>query len=308
MPSIGRATAADGTDLSSGTGRHRPAGLGRSRGPRCCWSTAWASTPVATSMSATSSRAAGLDTHGVRSARQRAGRAGGAAHIERWSQYHDDLAERLAAVRARAGGRPVVLYGHSMGGLVVAGYLLIVRPKPDLVVLASPGLDSALRRLEETVSRRSSRGSLPTLADPERHRGLDPVARPDGRREGRRRPLERDGQHGPVRRRGTRRAGARSSGRRGRFGIPTLVLHGLDDGLVPSAASEVFEGAPGVERRTYPGPPPRAPQRTRGPRDHRRRDRLAPRACYAAVPQPNNASGERLDALRVWQTPQTRRT
>ncbi len=31
------------------------------------------------------------------------------------------------------------------------------------------------------------------------------------------------------------------------------MLHGLDDGLVPPAASEVFEGAPGVERRTYPG-------------------------------------------------------
>ena len=37
------------------------------------------------------------------------------------------------------------------------------------------------------------------------------------------------------------------------LGVPTLVLHGLDDGLVPPAASEVFEGAPGVERRTYPG-------------------------------------------------------
>jgi alpha-beta hydrolase superfamily lysophospholipase len=31
------------------------------------------------------------------------------------------------------------------------------------------------------------------------------------------------------------------------------VLHGLDDGLVPAHASEVFDRAPGVERRTYPG-------------------------------------------------------
>ena len=37
------------------------------------------------------------------------------------------------------------------------------------------------------------------------------------------------------------------------FGIPTLVLHGLDDGLVPAKASEVLDGAAGVERRTYPG-------------------------------------------------------
>ena len=37
------------------------------------------------------------------------------------------------------------------------------------------------------------------------------------------------------------------------FGVPTLVLHGLDDGLVPATASDVLDGAPGVERRTYPG-------------------------------------------------------
>ena len=29
------------------------------------------------------------------------------------------------------------------------------------------------------------------------------------------------------------------------------MMHGLDDGLVRPSASEVFEGAPGVERRTY---------------------------------------------------------
>ena len=37
------------------------------------------------------------------------------------------------------------------------------------------------------------------------------------------------------------------------LGVPTLVLHGEDDGLVPEEASRVFEGAPGVTRRTYPG-------------------------------------------------------
>jgi len=37
------------------------------------------------------------------------------------------------------------------------------------------------------------------------------------------------------------------------FGIPTLVLHGEDDGLVPASASEILATAPLVERRTYPG-------------------------------------------------------
>ena len=34
--------------------------------------------------------------------------------------------------------------------------------------------------------------------------------------------------------------------------IPTLCLHGGDDELVPTAASEVLEGLPGVERRVLP--------------------------------------------------------
>jgi alpha-beta hydrolase superfamily lysophospholipase len=35
--------------------------------------------------------------------------------------------------------------------------------------------------------------------------------------------------------------------------LPTLVLHGLDDGLVPAQASEILGSLPNVERRTYPG-------------------------------------------------------
>lgn len=38
-----------------------------------------------------------------------------------------------------------------------------------------------------------------------------------------------------------------------RLRVPTLVLHGLDDRLVPAWASEPLEGRPGVERRTYTG-------------------------------------------------------
>ena len=72
------------------------------------------------------------------------GSGGRRGHIERWSQLHDDLAERLAVVRAEAGGRPVVLYGHSLGAMIAAGYLLSDGPRPDLAVLSSPALDSTL--------------------------------------------------------------------------------------------------------------------------------------------------------------------
>src|SRR4029079_8311197 len=38
----------------------------------------------------------------------------------------------------------------------------------------------------------------------------------------------------------------------GGFGSPAPVPHGEDDRLVPASASEPFEGAPLIERRTYP--------------------------------------------------------
>ena len=45
-------------------------------------------------------------------------------HIERWADYRGDLRAFLGLVVQHAPGRPLVLYGHSMGSLVVLDYLL----------------------------------------------------------------------------------------------------------------------------------------------------------------------------------------
>lgn len=50
--------------------------------------------------------------------------AGTRVHINRWAEYRDDLATFLASVAEQEPGRPVVIYGHSMGSLVVLDYLL----------------------------------------------------------------------------------------------------------------------------------------------------------------------------------------
>ena len=52
--------------------------------------------------------------------------------------------------------------------------------------------------------------------------------------------------------------------------LPTLVLHGLDDGLVPPEASEVLGSLPNVERRTYPGCGTSSTTNRRGPRSSTR--------------------------------------
>lgn len=45
-------------------------------------------------------------------------------HIESWEQYREDLTTYLGVIAQRVPGRPIVLYGHSMGSLVVLDYLL----------------------------------------------------------------------------------------------------------------------------------------------------------------------------------------
>jgi alpha-beta hydrolase superfamily lysophospholipase len=245
MPSvIGSADTFDGTELRT---RHWPA------------VDPWASVLIIHGLGEQSGRYEHVGEHFAQAGieafaydhRGNGGSDGRRGDIERWSTFHDDLEERLAAVRAASGTRPVVLYAHSMGGLIAAGYLLSRRPRPDLTVLMAPGLQTTLSawklRLAPIVAR-----ILPTLSVPNGVRSntlsRDPEvgrrAKADslnGRTSTARMAAESLLEQARV------RAGARS------IGGPTLVLHGLDDRLVPPAASAVFEGAPGVERRVFPG-------------------------------------------------------
>jgi acylglycerol lipase len=255
----GTATTADGTVLLT---RHWAVDRVEAGG---AWSGApWASVVLVHGLGEHSGRyehvgdrmaAAGLDVHAY-DHRGNGGSGGRRGDVERWSQLHDDLAERLVAVRRAAGTRPVALYGHSMGGLIVAGYCRPEprapdRPRPDLVVLSSPGLDDTLpgwkRRLAGPLAR-----IVPTLAIPN---GVDGTT------------LSRDPsvaaktvndpwcltastiRFGAAGFREQRRVRALAAAG---LGVPTLVLHGEDDGLVPVQASAVFVGAPDTERRTYP--------------------------------------------------------
>jgi alpha-beta hydrolase superfamily lysophospholipase len=256
MPSIvSHAAAADGTDLLV---RHWPPGKVEAGG---AWAGApWASILLVHGLGEQSGRyehvgdqfaATGLDAWAY-DQRGNGGSGGRRGDIERWPQFHDDLAERLAAVRGSAGGRPVIVYGHSMGGLIVAGYLLSDRPKPDLAVLGSPGLDSALPGWKKGLARFLARVG-PTLPIPN---GIDGSTLSRDPNVGAKAAADPSNATASTARFGAaglaEQARVRSEASRG-FGIPTLVVHGEDDGLVPVGASAVLEGAPGVERRTYPG-------------------------------------------------------
>ena len=180
------------------------------------------------------------------------GSGGRRAFVERWSQNHDDLEDRLAAVRAAAGGRPVVLFGHSLGGLIALGYVVAdpARPLPDLLVLSAPALDSTIPGWKRAVAR--VLGSVaPTMSLKNDFDGAilsrDPAVGAAYLAD----PLN---YHRTTYRYGAAAIAeqARVRAALSRLTVPTFVYHGEADRLVPTSASAPLAVVPAVLRRTYP--------------------------------------------------------
>ena len=170
-------------------------------------------------------------------------------YVNSWGDYVADLGAALELVRAL--GRPVVLLGHSMGALISLTYACSECAKPDLLVLSAVPLGAnapAWQRLAAPVLSRLA----PTTV----------IANPIAGNQ-----LSRDPAVGTayfadplVQPRSTARLGAeffaameRARDNVSRLDVPTLVIHGGDDNLVPTAVSEPLAGVPGVERRVLPG-------------------------------------------------------
>ncbi|TAK00600.1 MAG: alpha/beta hydrolase [Chloroflexota bacterium] len=194
--------------------------------------------------------AAGLETFGW-DHRGFGASAGERAWIDRWTRFHDDVEDRVAAVRVALPGRPVILYGHSMGGLIALGYAVSRRPLPDLLVLSAPGIDDNAPGWKHAVAPVLAR-ILPGLrianGIPPEMLSRDPARQAAARTD----PLMLNAS--------TTRFGARFFEEQARvraaaasLSVPTLVIHGLDDPIVPPASSEPLAAIPGVTRRTYAG-------------------------------------------------------
>lgn len=199
--------------------------------------------------------AAGIEVHAY-DHRGFGGSAGPRAYVERWSIYHDDLAVRITALRETRPDLPLVLYGHSMGGLVALGYVLaeVPRPEPDLLVLSAPGIDSTIpawrRRLAAALTRITPRMRLANGLAP------DGLSRdPDVRAAADADPL--------CQSTSTIRLGAEAFAEQDRvravlaridaLPVPTYVFHGSADPIVPVTATEALEGKGNVTRRVHDG-------------------------------------------------------
>ena len=176
------------------------------------------------------------------------GSGGDRIHVEHFDDYVEDLAEVVAHLRS---DRPLVMYAHSMGGLVATSYAESAHSQPDLLVLSAPALDAAapgaLKVAAKLISKVAPglRLKAPTQGD----------------------QLSRDPKVGEafaadplVYLHGTTRWGAeflsamdRCRADIGSIRVPTLVIHGGDDTLIPTAASAPLAAADSVERRVFPG-------------------------------------------------------
>ena len=191
--------------------------------------------------------AAGFDTVAID--HRGYGRSGGRrGHCDWWSQFSDDVADQLFEVRKL--GLPTVLLGHSLGGLMATRYVVDERPQPDLLVLSGPALGTEiplhLRIAAPLLGRLLPRLEITDEGDPSLL-SSDPrvgeVFYAD--------PLR---VANPTARMGMEILRAISQARAGieRVTMPTLVVHGGADALVPTEASEIFETLPNAERIVYP--------------------------------------------------------
>ena len=171
-------------------------------------------------------------------------------HVDGWDILLDDVEDRLSALSFEVKA-PVIMYGHSVGGLVALDYCLTrSEVLPDLLVLSSPAIQSTIAKWKQVLApilaRVAPKAALPL--DLEGHR------------------LSRDPAVGEayfsdplVETKATARFGAealtaqkRVEQRMNSLHIRTLVIAGGDDEIVPPHSSHSLGELAGVDRKLYP--------------------------------------------------------
>lgn len=170
-------------------------------------------------------------------------------YVESFDGFLDDVEDQLTEMRAF--DVPLVLIGHSMGGLVSTAYAISDRPRPDLLVLSGPALGTDFPGWQQTFVSKLAQLSPKLFLGPPFDTAVlsrdpavgeaynaDPLVKPGGSTNLLTGLFE------------TMHA---TAARVDELSMPTLCLHGGDDELVPTIGSAVLEGVAGVERRVLPG-------------------------------------------------------
>ncbi len=176
--------------------------------------------------------------------------------IRRFDEHLDDVELLLARVAERQAGKPLFLFGHSMGGAIVALLAATRQPQAQGLILSAPavivagGVFPVLRRLAAVVS-----VVWPTLRLV--HLGCGFLSRdPAVVEEFRNDPLVFHGGF-PVRTAAEiLRAAGRLQTAAGHLTLPLLVLHGTGDRVTDPRGSRLLVARAGSTDKTlrlYPG-------------------------------------------------------
>jgi alpha-beta hydrolase superfamily lysophospholipase len=153
----------------------------------------------------------------------------------------DDLADLVESARVRNPGLPLVLLGHSMGGLVAASFVARTLQAVDLLVLSSPALATRLTPLQKLLMAVVPRVA-PNLTV---GNGLDPQYLSHDKRVVQtylNDPRVHDRVSGRLAR-FIAEEGALVRSRAGSWKVPTLLMYAGDDRMVDPAGSEAFAAA-----------------------------------------------------------------
>jgi acylglycerol lipase len=163
--------------------------------------------------------------------------------VDRFERLIDDLGDVVAAVRAAGNGRPLVLMGHSMGGVVALRAVQTGAVEPDLLLLSAPTMRDGTEVpgwLRGLVMRLAGPfPSLPTVRIDAGALSRDPAAVAAYRQD----PAVF---HGPVKARiGTEMArhGELALAEAARVKPPLLIVHGKADRLSQPGASGELQRA-----------------------------------------------------------------
>lgn len=179
------------------------------------------------------------------------GESGGTrrAYVEEWNDYFDQVHAHIEQASGADPDTPVVLLGHSMGGLIALGYLLSERPQPDLAVLSAPALGGGAAWQKLLAGPLAA--IAPTLAVPNNLDGSLLSRDPEVAELYFADPLVITSTSARL---GNYMFKAQDAARESldRLRVPTLVMQGGADRIVSPASTAALGDLPSVERRLYP--------------------------------------------------------
>lgn len=178
------------------------------------------------------------------------GESGGKrGHVDSFDVFLEDVEDNLAELRED--GRPVVLMAHSMGGLIAFNYAVSGRPVPDLLLLSGPALGAVVPTWQRVAAPILGRlvpklfitsefdGALLSTNPAVGEAYVDDPLRVTGATAGL-------GHH-------LFRAMKTANEKLGHLTIPTMVVHGGDDPIVPPHFTEPIGSLPVGQRVELPG-------------------------------------------------------